>query len=137
MNLPLHTFLNRSPRMPGRNFLFVPGPTAGPLMRQVVDRGLTKSGIKIIGPGDVTDDDDGESRVAQARRIRTERQLARRSLACEQFAPPRRKRIAQRLARCNLPPASRAPCRACRGDRRFGNGDPQAIELAEPLTDGE
>ena len=42
---------------PDAIFLFVPGPTAGPLMRQVVDRGLTKSGIKIIGPGDITEDE--------------------------------------------------------------------------------
>jgi branched-chain amino acid transport system substrate-binding protein len=42
---------------PDAIFLFVPGPQAGPLMRQVVDRGLTKGGIKIIGPGDITEDE--------------------------------------------------------------------------------
>jgi branched-chain amino acid transport system substrate-binding protein len=42
---------------PDAIFLFVPGPQAGPLMRQVVDRGLTKSGIKIMGPGDITEDE--------------------------------------------------------------------------------
>jgi branched-chain amino acid transport system substrate-binding protein len=42
---------------PDALFLFVPGPQAGPLMRQVVDRGLTKGGIKIIGPGDITEDE--------------------------------------------------------------------------------
>lgn len=42
---------------PDAIFLFVPGTQAGSLMRQVVDRGLTKSGIKIIGPGDITEDE--------------------------------------------------------------------------------
>lgn len=42
---------------PDAIFLFVPGTQAGPLMRQVVDRGLTKSGVKIIGPGDITEDE--------------------------------------------------------------------------------
>ena len=38
-------------------FLFTPAPTAGALMKQVVDRGLPASGIKVLGTGDVTDDD--------------------------------------------------------------------------------
>ncbi len=42
---------------PDALFLFVPAPTAGALMKQVVDRGIPQSGIKVIGPGDVTDDD--------------------------------------------------------------------------------
>lgn len=42
---------------PDAIFLFVPGTQAGPLMKQVVDRGLTKTGVKIIGPGDITEDD--------------------------------------------------------------------------------
>lgn len=42
---------------PDAVFLFVPSPLAGGLMKQVVDRGLTQAGIKVIGTGDVTDDD--------------------------------------------------------------------------------
>jgi branched-chain amino acid transport system substrate-binding protein len=51
-------FLQRAKDLkPDAVFLFVPAPQAGALMKQVVDRGLTQAGIKIIGTGDVTDDD--------------------------------------------------------------------------------
>ncbi len=40
-------------------FVFVPGGgQAGTFARQFIERGLDKSGVKLIGPGDVTDDDD-------------------------------------------------------------------------------
>jgi branched-chain amino acid transport system substrate-binding protein len=39
-------------------FVFVPASQAGTFAKQFVERGLDKSGIKLIGPGDVTDDDD-------------------------------------------------------------------------------
>ena len=58
----------------------VPGPQAGPLMRQVVDRGLTKGGIKIIGPGDITEDEQlvsmDESVIGTHDSIRIEAQMA-------------------------------------------------------------
>jgi branched-chain amino acid transport system substrate-binding protein len=38
-------------------FLFVPSVQAGTLARQFVERGMNNSGIKLIGPGDITDDD--------------------------------------------------------------------------------
>lgn len=38
-------------------FVFVPSGAGSVLMKQFVERGLDKSGIKLIGPGDVTDDD--------------------------------------------------------------------------------
>jgi branched-chain amino acid transport system substrate-binding protein len=38
-------------------FLFVPSVQAGTLARQFIERGMDKSGIKLIGPGDITDDD--------------------------------------------------------------------------------
>ena len=38
-------------------FVWVPGGLAGPFLRQYVERGLQTSGIKLIGPGDITDDD--------------------------------------------------------------------------------
>jgi len=38
-------------------FAWVPGGLAGPFLRQYVERGLHTSGIKLIGPGDITDDD--------------------------------------------------------------------------------
>ena len=51
-------FLQRAKDLkPDALFLFTPAPTAGSLMKQVVDRGLPASGIKILGTGDVTDDD--------------------------------------------------------------------------------
>jgi branched-chain amino acid transport system substrate-binding protein len=51
-------FLQRAKDLkPDAVFLFVPAPQAGALMKQVVDRGFAAAGIKIIGTGDVTDDD--------------------------------------------------------------------------------
>src|SRR5262249_26250392 len=38
-------------------FVFVPAGQGGNFMKQYVERGLDKSGIRVIGPGDVTDDD--------------------------------------------------------------------------------
>ena len=43
---------------PDTLFVFVPAGQAGPLARQFAERGLNKSGIKMIGPGDIVDDDD-------------------------------------------------------------------------------
>jgi len=42
---------------PDAIFVFVPSGQGAQFVRQFVDRGLDKAGIKIIGPGDVTDDD--------------------------------------------------------------------------------
>ena len=42
---------------PDAIFVFVPSGQGGTFVKQFVERGLDKSGIKIIGPGDVTDDD--------------------------------------------------------------------------------
>jgi branched-chain amino acid transport system substrate-binding protein len=42
---------------PDAVFVFVPSGEGGALMKQFVDRGLTQAGIKLIGTGDVTDDD--------------------------------------------------------------------------------
>jgi branched-chain amino acid transport system substrate-binding protein len=42
---------------PDALFLFVPSGQGASLMKQVNERGLTQAGIKIIGTGDVTDDD--------------------------------------------------------------------------------
>jgi len=38
-------------------FVWVPGGLAGPLLRQYVERGMNSSGTKLIGTGDITDDD--------------------------------------------------------------------------------
>jgi len=43
---------------PDTLFVFVPAGQAGLFAKQFVDRGLDKAGIKLIGPGDITDDDD-------------------------------------------------------------------------------
>ncbi len=43
---------------PDTMFVFVPTGQAATLATQFIERGLDKSGIKLIGPGDITDDDD-------------------------------------------------------------------------------
>jgi branched-chain amino acid transport system substrate-binding protein len=42
---------------PDAIFIFVPSGQGGTFMKQYAERGLDKAGIKLIGPGDVTDDD--------------------------------------------------------------------------------
>jgi len=42
---------------PDAIFVFVPAGQGGILVKQFIERGLDKAGIKLIGPGDVTDDD--------------------------------------------------------------------------------
>jgi branched-chain amino acid transport system substrate-binding protein len=43
---------------PDTAFIYFPGTQAPIFARQFAERGLAKSGIKVIGPGDLTDDDD-------------------------------------------------------------------------------
>jgi len=43
---------------PDTAFIYFPGTQAGLFAKQFAERGLDKSGIKIIGPGDLTDDDE-------------------------------------------------------------------------------
>jgi branched-chain amino acid transport system substrate-binding protein len=51
-------FLQRAAdQKPDAIFVFVPSGQGGIFVRQYADRGMDKAGIKIIGPGDVTDDD--------------------------------------------------------------------------------
>jgi branched-chain amino acid transport system substrate-binding protein len=38
-------------------FVFVPSGAGAAVMKQFIERGLDKAGIKLIGPGDITDDD--------------------------------------------------------------------------------
>ena len=47
----------RPTHKPDAIFVFVPSGQGGTFVKQFVERGLDKAGIKIIGPGDVTDDD--------------------------------------------------------------------------------
>jgi branched-chain amino acid transport system substrate-binding protein len=42
---------------PDAIFVFVPAGQGGVFVKQFIERGLDKAGIKLIGPGDVTDDD--------------------------------------------------------------------------------
>jgi branched-chain amino acid transport system substrate-binding protein len=42
---------------PDAVFIFVPSGQGGAVAKQYAERGLDKAGIKLIGPGDVTDDD--------------------------------------------------------------------------------
>jgi branched-chain amino acid transport system substrate-binding protein len=52
-------FLQRArDQNPDTLFVFVPAGQAGNFAKQFVERGLDKSGIRLIGPGDITDDDD-------------------------------------------------------------------------------
>jgi len=63
VKVPLHNpdfapFLQRMrDSKPDAMFVFVPGGQGGNFMKQFTERGLDKSGIKVIGPGDVMDDD--------------------------------------------------------------------------------
>jgi branched-chain amino acid transport system substrate-binding protein len=51
-------FLQRAAdQKPDAIFVFVPSGQGGTFVKQFVERGLDKAGIKIIGPGDVVDDD--------------------------------------------------------------------------------
>jgi branched-chain amino acid transport system substrate-binding protein len=51
-------FLQRArDAQPDAIFIFVPSGQGGTFMKQYAERGLDKAGIKVIGPGDVTDDD--------------------------------------------------------------------------------
>jgi branched-chain amino acid transport system substrate-binding protein len=43
---------------PDTLFVFVPAGQAGTFAKQFTERGLDKSGIRLIGPGDITDDND-------------------------------------------------------------------------------
>src|SRR5271154_3579081 len=52
-------FLQRAHDLaPDTLFVFVPAGQAGTFARQFAERGLDKSGIKLVGPGDIVDDDD-------------------------------------------------------------------------------
>ena len=52
-------FLQRvSDLKPDTAFIYFPGTQAPIFAKQFAERGLGKSGIKVIGPGDLTDDDD-------------------------------------------------------------------------------
>jgi branched-chain amino acid transport system substrate-binding protein len=52
-------FLQRArDHSPDTLFVFVPASQAATFAKQFVERGLDKSGIKLIGPGDITDDND-------------------------------------------------------------------------------
>ena len=52
-------FLQRARDLqPDTLFVFVPASQAGVFARQFAERGLDKSGIKLVGPGDIVDDND-------------------------------------------------------------------------------
>jgi len=52
-------FLQRARDLqPDTLFVFVPAGQAGTFARQFAERGLDKSGIKVVGPGDIVDDND-------------------------------------------------------------------------------
>ena len=52
-------FLQRArDHAPDTLFVFVPASQAAVLSKQFVERGLDKSGIRLIGPGDITDDEE-------------------------------------------------------------------------------
>ena len=58
MNPDFAPFLQRvRGARPDAMFVFVPGGQGGNFMKQFSERGLDRSGIKIIGPGDVMDDE--------------------------------------------------------------------------------
>lgn len=59
MNPDFAPFLQRARDLnPDTLFVWFPGPEAGIFAKQFVERGMDKSGIRIVGPGDLTDDDE-------------------------------------------------------------------------------
>jgi branched-chain amino acid transport system substrate-binding protein len=58
-NPDLPPFLQRARDLnPDTLFVYFPGPLAGVFAEQFVELGMDKSGIRLIGPGDITDDDE-------------------------------------------------------------------------------
>src|SRR6202167_3051266 len=58
-NADFAPFLQRAHDLgPDTLFVFVPAGQAGTFARQFAERGLDKSGIKLVGPGDIVDDND-------------------------------------------------------------------------------
>src|ERR1700685_4508126 len=58
-NADFAPFLQRAADLhPDTLFVFVPAGQAGTFARQFAERGLDKSGIKLVGPGDIVDDND-------------------------------------------------------------------------------
>jgi branched-chain amino acid transport system substrate-binding protein len=58
LNPDFAPFLQRArDAMPGGLFVFIPAGQAAAFMRQFIERGLDKSGIRLFGAGDITDDD--------------------------------------------------------------------------------
>jgi branched-chain amino acid transport system substrate-binding protein len=59
VNFDFSPFLQRArDTRPDTLFVYVPAGQAAIFAKQFVERGLDKSGIRLIGPGDITDDDD-------------------------------------------------------------------------------
>ena len=83
---------------PDAMFVFVPAGQGGNFMKQYAERGLDKAGIKVIGPGDVMDDDCltawATQRSARSPRICTRRRTRRRRT--RNSSPPTRRRSNQR-----------------------------------------
>ena len=69
-------------------FVFIPGNQAGAFARQYAERGIGASGVKLIGTGDMTDDDllnsMGDAAIGIVRRTNTPRRTSPRSTA---FSP--------------------------------------------------
>jgi branched-chain amino acid transport system substrate-binding protein len=58
-NPDLPPFLQRARDLnPDTLFVYFPGPLAGVFAEQFVELGMDQSGIRLIGPGDITDDDE-------------------------------------------------------------------------------
>jgi branched-chain amino acid transport system substrate-binding protein len=59
LNPDFSPFLQRARDLaPDTLFIFFPGSQAGIFAKQFLERGMDKSGIRIVGPGDLTDDDE-------------------------------------------------------------------------------
>ena len=93
---------------PDAVFVFVPSGFGAIFMKQFVERGLDKSGVKLIGTGDVTDDD-------LARRYR--RSGARRSHDASLFGRPRFAR--EQGLRRGLQGGEQRPAAELHGGRRL------------------
>jgi branched-chain amino acid transport system substrate-binding protein len=69
---------------PDTAFIYFPGQQGGTFARQFVERGLDKANIKIIGPGDLTDDDELAGQGDVMLGVITAHNIRRRTLSDEQ-----------------------------------------------------
>ena len=79
---------------PDTAFIYFPGPQAGIFAKQFAERGLANSGIKIIGAGDLTDDDTLNASPELRTKVGILASVTNGAIANEVGVIPMRRRIA-------------------------------------------